>query len=293
MTAPISVPPPPGLSPQWQDWLASNIVRGAADADLLAGMKGGGFDEHYARVAISVVRSMTERVQQTAPALLTDYQADAIRLPNLSRTRAADRELGIAFTLINPNVALVTNLLSDDECQTLIKLSQGKLKRSEVVDRQSGGSQVSGVRTSEGAHFERGENAVVQRVEARIEALTGIPLENGEPLQMLHYTVGGEYKPHHDYFDPADPGTATLTKAGGQRVATLVIFLNDVPAGGETIFPELELAVRPQRGCAVYFEYHNQQNQLDPRCLHGGAPVTRGEKWIVTKWLRQGAYVAS
>lgn len=292
MTVPNIAPPPPGLSPQWQDWLASNIVRGVGDAELLAGMTDGGFDVAYARVAISVVRSMTVRVQQTAPSLLTDYESDPLRLPNLNRFRAADREVGFGFVLVNPNVVQVTNLLSDDECQALIRLSQGKLKRSEVVERATGASEVSAIRTSEGAHFERGENAVVSRLEARLEALCGIPVANGEPLQMLHYGVGDEYKPHHDYFDPADRGSAALTKAGGQRVATFVIYLNDVEAGGETVFPELELSVKPHRGSAVYFEYHNQKQQLDPRCMHGGAPVTKGEKWIVTKWLRQGPYVS-
>lgn len=294
MTTPTTLmPAPAGLSADWQDWLASNIVRGCADAELLAGMKTNGFDEHYARVAISVVRSMTERVQQTAPNLLSDYAADPMRLPNAGKIRAADRDVMIAFALLNPNVALITNLLSEEECQTLIRLSQGKLKRSEVVERSSGASEVSAVRTSEGAHFQRGENAVVQRLESRIEALTGIPVVNGEPLQMLHYGIGGEYKPHHDYFEPKDPGSAVLTKAGGQRVATMVIYLNDVEAGGETIFPDLELSVRALRGSAVYFEYHNQKSELDARCLHGGAPVTRGEKWIVTKWLRQGMYVSA
>ncbi len=293
MTIASAIPPPVGLTAEWQDWLASNLVRGVGDAELLAGMKNNGFDEQYARIAISVVRAMTERVQRTAPALLSEYEADPMRLPNANRVRAADREVTIAFALVNPNVALITNLLSEEECQILIRMAQGKLKRSEVVEPKTGASEVSKARTSEGAHFERGEGAVVQRLEARIEALTGVPVVNGEPLQMLHYTIGGEYKPHHDYFDPKEPGSAVLTKAGGQRLATMIIYLNDVEAGGETIFPELELSVKAVRGCAVYFEYQNQKAELDLRCLHGGAPVARGEKWIVTKWLRQGMYVAS
>lgn len=292
MTTASAIPAPVGLTAEWQDWLASNLVRGVGNAELLASMKSNGFDEQYARIAISVVRAMTERVQQTAPALLSEYEADAMRLPNVNRVRAADREVTIAFTLINPNVALINNLMSEDECQILIRMAQGKLKRSEVVAPRTGASEVSGARTSEGAHFERGEGAVVQRLEARIEALTGVPVINGEPLQMLHYSIGGEYKPHHDYFDPKEPGTAVLTKAGGQRLATMIIYLNDVEAGGETVFPELELAVKAVRGSAVYFEYQNQKGELDLRCLHGGAPVARGEKWIVTKWLRQGMYVA-
>lgn len=63
--------------------------------------------------------------------------------------------------------------------------------------------------------------------------------------------------------------------------------LNDVADGGETVFPEIGLSVVPRRGHAVYFSYCNSRNQVDPRTLHGGAPVRCGEKRIATKWLRQ------
>ena len=65
---------------------------------------------------------------------------------------------------------------------------------------------ISGVRTSRGTHFAVGENPVVARLEARIAALVDKPVEHGEPLQILHYGTGGEYLPHHDWFDPAQPG---------------------------------------------------------------------------------------
>ncbi len=286
----ITQPPAPRLSAQWQDWLAGNIVRGCLDDDLLAAMRGNGFDEQYARVAISVVRSMTERVQQSAPTALIDYKADPPKIPNRTRIRSADRDVELGFMLVNPNVGLLSGLLSDQECDKLIQLSQGKLRRSEVVDRSTGTTEVSAVRTSEGTYFDRGENAVVERIERRIAELTGLPVENGEPLQILRYGVGAQYQAHHDYFDPKDPGTAALLAQGGQRVATVVMYLNDVDEGGDTVFPDLELSVKPRRGHAVYFEYMNQAGELDARCLHGGAPVTRGEKWIATKWLRQGPY---
>ncbi|MEZ5661867.1 MAG: 2OG-Fe(II) oxygenase, partial [Burkholderiaceae bacterium] len=75
------------------------------------------------------------------------------------------------------------------------------------------------------------------------------------------------------------------------RIATLVLYLNTVEEGGETAFPKINVAVRARQGAAAYFEYHNAQGQLDPRCLHAGVPVRRGEKWIATKWLRESAYV--
>jgi prolyl 4-hydroxylase len=280
----------PPLAPDWQDWLTTNIVGGMPDAEMLATMCKSGFDAAYARVAITVVRSMADRVRQHNPSMLSGYAADPIRLPAGARARIADREVRLPIVLANPNLAIIENLLSEQECDKLIQLSRGKLRGSQVVDPLSGQLEQSGVRRSEGTHFGYGENAVVQRLEQRVAALTGIPVPNGEPLQILHYPVGGEYIPHHDYFDPKFPGTAKLLAHGGQRVASLVMYLNEPEAGGDTWFPELELSVRPRRGSGVYFEYFNAAGELDTRLLHAGMPVTRGEKWVATKWLRQSPY---
>lgn len=281
------------LTASWQDWVTTNIMRGCVDADMTRVMVENGFDPVFAAHALGVVRSMTERVKGEVAVLGATYKAEPIRLPSGSRVRAHDRDVSIVFTLANPNVAVLEGLLSEAECDKLIQLTHGRMKSSEVVDRQSGGSYQSNVRRSEGCHFNRGENAVVQRIEQRIAALTGIAVDCGEPLQMLHYGVGGEYLAHQDYFDPADPGSQVLTRVGGQRVATLVIYLNNVAEGGDTNFPELELSVRPKKGSAVYFEYMNAAGQLDSRCLHAGTPVGKGEKWIATKWLRQRPYVGT
>lgn len=84
-----------------------------------------------------------------------------------------------------------------------------------------------------------------------------------------------------------------MLQQGGQRIATLIMYLNDVEAGGSTVFPEVGLDVLPRRGNAVYFAYCTETGVLDPRSLHGGSPVGAGEKWIATKWFRQGEYVGS
>jgi prolyl 4-hydroxylase len=292
-TLPTAAPAITRLSPSWQDWLTTNLMRGCADADMTRVMVENGFDALFSQHAVSIVRSMTERVKGEVASLGTDYKAEPIRLPSGGRVRAHDRDVDIVFTLSNPNVAVVEGLLAEAECDKLIQLTSGRMKSSEVVDRKSGGSYQSSVRKSEGCHFNRGENAIVQRVEQRIAALTGVPVDCGEPLQMLHYGVGGEYLAHQDFFDPADPGSQVLTQVGGQRIATMVIYLNNVPEGGDTNFPELELWVKPRKGSAVYFEYLNAAGQLDARCLHAGTPVAKGDKWIATKWLRQRPYVGT
>jgi prolyl 4-hydroxylase len=126
------------------------------------------------------------------------------------------------------------------------------------------------------------------RINRRIAALTAWPMEYGEPLQILHYGIGAEYQPHYDYFDPSDPGTSKLTAQGGQRVATLIIYLNDPQRGGATLFPDLGIEIAAVKGNAVFFSY--ERPHPDTRTLHAGTPVLEGEKWIATRWLRERAY---
>jgi prolyl 4-hydroxylase len=288
---PEPTPPVPGLSPEWQDWLVTNIVNGCVDNDLVETMAGAGFERQFARIAIGVSRGFIQRVpaEMQAAAL---YKADPIRLKRGNRIVLPDRTVHVGFTLENPNIAALADLLSHEECEELMALAQPRLTRSAVVDRQSGKFEVIDARTSDGMYFQRGENPLVARIEKRIEALTGIPAVNGEGVQVLRYGPSDEYRPHHDYFEPTDPGSASHLAVGGQRIATVVMYLNDVDEGGETFFPDVELGVKPRQGAAAYFEYHNAAGQIDPRLLHAGTPVVRGVKWIATKWMRERRYGA-
>lgn len=280
----------PVLEAQWQDWLASSILQGKSDAEMIPTMLENQFEESYARVAISVVRSMTERVQANNPSAIGEYSPDPFRISKQPVGQFGDCHVSTQVVLENPNIAVLAGILSAEECEQLIGLSQGKLQRSTVVEKHTGKVEVSAVRLSDGCHFERGENALIQKLERRIAAFTGIPIEQGEPLQILHYNPGGEYLPHHDYFHHAETGSAQHLQRGGQRIATMVIYLSHVAQGGETYFPELEFTVKPHPGNAVYFEYVNGAGQLDSRCLHAGLPVALGDKWIATKWFRTSAY---
>jgi prolyl 4-hydroxylase len=149
---------------------------------------------------------------------------------------------------------------------------------------------VIAARSSEGTFFPVNADDFIARLDRRIAELMNCPVENGEGLQVLHYGEGGEYQPHFDYFSPGDSGSEAQMVVGGQRVSTLLIYLNDVAQGGATVFPTLGLRVLPRKGMAVYFEYSNRDGQIDPLTLHGGEPVEKGEKWIITKWMRQRSY---
>lgn len=203
--------------------------------------------------------------------------------------RAHDVDVRVLVSIEHPRVVVFSGLLSEVECEALIADAQSRMQQSLTVDPQTGAAVSHAARVSEGMFFQREETPLIALLEKRIEALLHWPASRGEGLQILRYGVGGEYRPHHDYFDPSQPGTATHLERGGQRVGTLILYLHTPEAGGATSFPESGLKVAAQRGHAVFFSY----GAPDPETLslHAGDPVIRGVKWIATKWLRQGDFV--
>ncbi|SMC15970.1 prolyl 4-hydroxylase [Andreprevotia lacus DSM 23236] len=286
------------LSPEWQSWLQDNLARGCTPQSLVEVMVSHQFEPMFANAIVfhfSALRQVPA-AQASEPsagqrAAQTGYQYEAPRLAPAGNTiQTHDLTVRVVTRINKPYVVVLENVLTAEECDEMIRLSSDKLKRSMTVDPKTGGDAVIADRTSYGAFFAINENPLIANIDRRLAELMSWPVENGEGIQILNYKVGGEYKPHFDYFPPSDEGSKVHLGQGGQRISTLVMYLNDVPAGGETIFPELGLAVAPKKGSAVYFEYCNSLDQVDPLTLHGGNPVIEGEKWIATKWLRQHRY---
>ena len=199
-----------------------------------------------------------------------------------------DKWVEVLWRRAAPEVVVFSNLLNPGECEALMEQARPRLSVSLTVDVATGDQLLHAARTSEGMFFERSESDVVHRVENRIAKLLRWPVKNGEGLQVLRYSPGGQYLPHYDYFDPLEAGTPRLLGRGGQRVGTLIMYLHSPEAGGETLFPDLNVQVTPMRGRAVFFSY--AEPDASSLSLHGGAPVLAGEKWIATKWLRQDVF---
>ena len=201
----------------------------------------------------------------------------------------ADYEIKTLST--HPRVYVIPNFLSEKECDHLIELSTPMLERSTVLNEQGGIDSIDERRSSYGAFFPTDlQDRTVRKIERRIADLTHYPVENGESIQILRYKKGGEYQPHFDYFPRSTLGGASALSRGGQRVATVIMYLKAPSAGGETIFPRANLSIVPKKGTALLFYNCLENGQEDPLSLHGGAPVKGGEKWIATKWLRMGAF---
>ena len=245
------------VTPELQDWIREQTAAGQPPTALLASMLAAGWSDEAAQQALNAVRLPDAAVQAPGGAALAP--AEGLPEPDLSASPlyvdAGDRQVHVLASLTHPRVVVFGNLLDDAECQMLIDAAAPRLARSLTVASKTGGEEVNDDRTSSGMFFSRGENEAVARLERRIARLLRWPEENGEGLQVLRYGVGAEYKPHYDYFDPAEPGTPRILARGGQRVATLVIYLNEPEQGGGTTFPDIGLEVAPKRGNAVFFAY--------------------------------------
>lgn len=280
---------PQQITPELRDWIVQQAQAGQPPEAVLDAMRASGWDEDVALDALEQTLREFLASRATAQALPPPM---AVPEPDLdgspSTLDAGDRQVSVLAAMRSPRVVVFGGLLSDEECDEMVALARQRLTRSETLDNATGGTEVHAARTSDGMFFNRGEFELCLRIERRIARLVRWPFENGEGLQVLRYRPGAEYRPHHDYFDPVHPGSQAVLKRGGQRVGTVVMYLNVPAKGGATTFPDVALEIAPIKGNAVFFSY--ERPHPSTRTLHGGAPVIEGEKWVATKWLRESRF---
>ncbi|KAH9513588.1 Prolyl 4-hydroxylase subunit alpha-3 [Bulinus truncatus] len=97
----------------------------------------------------------------------------------------------------------------------------------------------------------------------------------------VNYGIGGHYTFHYDAVKRI---TRDLTFL--DRVATFLIYLNDVDKGGSTVFRDIQLSVAPRKNMALFWYNFNTAHHLDNGTEHAGCPIVHGRKWIATKWIR-------
>lgn len=261
-------------------WISENLEQGHTVESIVHSITSDGYDKDAATAAVYAL--LAGEIPGASP-----YEYDSCPVSPDRSFHAHDRIVHTLLRMEKPQVILFGDVFSDDECDQLIELSRPRLQPSTTVDPLTGDLSPAESRASESCLFELSEDPFIDRLDRRISALMNWPLEHGEGLQVVHYNVGGEFLSHFDYFPPENRGSATHFVRGGQRTATLIVYLNDVEAGGETLFTETATSFIPRKGHALYFRYFNNLGQLDPMTQHAGLPVVAGEKWIVTKWMRR------
>jgi prolyl 4-hydroxylase len=285
------------FQPALADWLEQGLNAGQAPTTLIQTM----IDEQMQPAVAHALVGAFVNARRTGAAVPRDtliveddtnvFFREAPLIANGSRLSTSDGPVPVLARSFSPTLALLGPVMSPDECAELIALARPRLVASTVVDPQTGQDVVAGYRNSQGMFFRLGETDLIARLDRRFAELMQLPVENGEGLQVLCYGPGGATAPHFDFVAPTNPANQASVARSGQRISTLLVYLADVDEGGETVFPRAGWSVQPRAGNAIYFESCNRRGQLDPQSLHAGHPVVRGEKWVVTKWMRQQRFI--
>jgi prolyl 4-hydroxylase len=181
-----------------------------------------------------------------------------------------------------PQIAVCRQLLTSEECEYVVAKGAPHLSPSNVVDPDTGRLIPHPVRRSQGAMFGvYTEDLIISAINRRVATLSGTAYEQGEPLQLLQYQNGDEYRPHLD----ALPGEQN------QRIMTVIMYLSDAYEGGETEFLRTGFSFKGRKGDALLFANVLPNGQPDPLSLHCGRPVVRGTKSIATRWIRKARFI--
>ena len=239
---------------------------------LLASGATGGRDWSAALDRLEALRSVGDELAARQLQLLGVMELDEL---GDSRRVASGEPLSE-----RPKILLFRNFFSKQECQYLIDLA-GPAYRSATVGHVAGGMRrqvVEQIRTCDAAAFPWiAEDPVIHALNRRIAAVANVPVECGEPLQILRYRSGQQFKPHRDCTE----------KSENQRILTMLVYLNDAYTGGETQFLDNDLKVRGNTGDGLLFRNADSNGTPDPHSLHAGLPVQSGEKVVASRWIRQ------
>lgn len=187
-----------------------------------------------------------------------------------------------------PHIRRFDKLLTVEECEYLVGASARLLVPATVIERATGQGKQSRLRTnSVAALWPVQQDMVVHAIDLRLSKAAGMPFANGEMINILMYKPGEEYRPHCDFFAPE----LAARDPSGQRVRTLLVWLNTDFGGGETQFIDADLKLKGEAGDAILFDNCDAATGAPDRStLHAGLPVTSGQKWLVSKWFREKTF---
>ncbi|XDV43051.1 hypothetical protein PO909_011601 [Leuciscus waleckii] len=185
-----------------------------------------------------------------------------------------------------PRIVRYHDIISDSEIETVKEMAKPRLKRATVHDPITGKLTTAQYRVSKSAWLSGYEHSTIERINQRIEDVTGLEMDTAEELQVANYGVGGQYEPHFD-FGRKDEPDAFKELGTGNRIATWLFYMSDVSAGGATVFPDVGAAVWPKKGTAVFWYNLFASGEGDYSTRHAACPVLVGNKWVSNKWIHE------
>nr|XP_023686782.1 prolyl 4-hydroxylase subunit alpha-1-like isoform X1 [Paramormyrops kingsleyae]XP_023686783.1 prolyl 4-hydroxylase subunit alpha-1-like isoform X1 [Paramormyrops kingsleyae] len=185
-----------------------------------------------------------------------------------------------------PRIVRYHDIISDGEIEKVKELAKPRLRRATISNPITGVLETAPYRISKSAWLAAHEHPVVDKINQRIEDLTGLDVKTAEELQVANYGMGGQYEPHFD-FGRKDEPDAFKELGTGNRIATWLFYMSDVKAGGATVFPEVGAAVWPKKGTAVFWYNLFASGEGDYSTRHAACPVLVGSKWVSNKWIHE------
>jgi hypothetical protein len=182
-------------------------------------------------------------------------------------------------------IKIIDNLLTETECSELIEISI----KNGLVKATTLGENIQSYRTADNTWIWE-SNELTTKIEKIVEKESGLPIENQEKIHIVKYNIGGEYKPHHDFFHPDTDYYKNTMGNSGQRVFSFLFYLNDNFTGGETDFPTKKIQITPKLGRLLIWRNLNEDGSLDYESFHAGLPVEMGEKYIAIVWVRENIF---
>lgn len=253
------------LTAEWRGWLQLNRDRGCDLAELSMRAAAQGFDlDEVALVLGEAPSPLVDGCGLTPPIMHSTHRPRAWRL---------DTSLAQVYE--------IPGFLSRAECAEVIEAIDRGLVPSTVTTGPDD------YRTSRTCHLNDVNAALAKRLDERLAALLAVPLERSEPLQGQRYDPGQYFRAHTDWFTPGSAEYREHTRLGGQRTWTVMVYLNTVLCGGETVFAELERAFTPVAGTALAWNNLLADGSPNPHTLHEAMPVEQGVKHVITKWFRE------
>jgi prolyl 4-hydroxylase len=187
----------------------------------------------------------------------------------------------------SPLIRYFPALVTPAVCDWLIEQSRPRLERALVYDALHGETKAHETRTNTHAVFTMlTTDFVATLVQTLMASCLGMPIRVFEPMTVLHYAPDEQITEHYDFVDPNVPAYEQQIAEKGQRVVTFLIYLNDDYADGETQFPRVGVTHKGRRGEGLFFVNALPDGAADTRTLHAGRPPGRGEKWIVSQFVR-------
>ena len=246
----------------WKEWLLKNRDRGCDPEGLMQLA----LDQGFERDAVAAV------LKSSTPDWLAWFEAPLTRQEHRPRAWRLDTSLAKVYEL--------PGLLSHEECEQVIGAINASLQPSRVTRGNSD------YRTSRTCHLRQHHPELAASLDQRFAALFGVDQRLSEPIQGQRYDSGEYFKEHTDWFSPGTEEYATHTDSGGQRTWTVMVYLNAVERGGETLLCRLGRSFTPVTGMALAWNNLQADGTPNPFTLHEALPVEAGHKWVITKWFR-------